>query len=207
MDDIQEFLRQDAEAMNRAMAKLAKKNPQLPFVTLVVMANDYLTVERADMLVLSGVSILKAANEVGSFYRLKWLVDKYHAGLFDDTWLVGNFPYEWMASDPDDTDPKYLKLWKRVKKLNGGYVYDKALLPKGDLKLFRGQENESDPLGIAWTTDEEVAVRFANGAGMRTKINGVVIARTANSSDVLGFMTGRGESEVVIDPKKLRKLA
>ena len=54
----------------------------------------------------------------------------------------------------------------------------------------------------AWTIDRDIAEKFANGAATRqANRGGVIYQATVDRSRILGYLTGRGESEVIVDPK------
>ena len=74
-----------------------------------------------------------------------------------------------------------------------------------EFPVYQGFQGRRDK-GIAWTTDREKAVWFANRFAVLDRfgepklLTGVTLKK-----DVLGYFTGRGESEVVIDPAKVKK--
>ncbi|MCK1999822.1 hypothetical protein MZM54_00310 [[Brevibacterium] frigoritolerans] len=63
-----------------------------------------------------------------------------------------------------------------------------------EFTIYRGETNRSDKEGYSWTTDYGVAACFAN----RFDSNGVVIEGKVKTDDVLTFIDGRGESEVLV---------
>ena len=110
------------------------------------------------------------------------------------------------TGDPDDTDGRYLRLWKSAWVANGRhYIRDGRSLPRSGrlLTVYRGQMPE-DKFGIAWTTDPKIAQVFANGAGARVPQNGTVFMAHVHRDHVYAYLTGRGESEVILDPFMLR---
>jgi hypothetical protein len=59
---------------------------------------------------------------------------------------------------------------------------------------------------ISWTTDHETARRFAHGhRGIRVP-SPVLAAAKVRKVDIFAVFTAREESEVIIDPRRLRKL-
>lgn len=195
---------------NKWMEIVVKKYPGIGFVTAIVMAGDYASAENADELIERGkLSVSEAIHLVGSFARLSWLVDKYKKGLLPKEWLLTDYPNEWVAADPDDTDPQFLELWRQAWIMNGcSIIRDGKDLPSdtGVLNIYRGQNSPVMDGGIAWTTDFDIAQRFANGMGARMKLNGVVMSAQISVSHVYGFMTGRGESEVVVNYSCLKNV-
>lgn len=81
------------------------------------------------------------------------------------------------------------------------------------LTIYRGTGYGEDP-GLAWSTDKGVASWFArrfreeNPAHRLSRVPGVgeplLLLGTVRKADVLGWFTGRGEHEVVVDPRKVR---
>jgi len=191
------------------MIRLREKYPDLPAITLIVMAGDIASRDIADKLVGEGIPVLEAAVYIGSYARLDWLIEHYEKGNIPETWLLDGFPEEWSGCDPDDCDPKFLRLWEEAWRMNYCNILCSdegvpANIASADVvTVYRGQLKRTDPLGIAWTTDKEIAKKFAHGAGLRVPANGVVITRRIKVSDIYGYLTGRGESEVVLDPSKL----
>ena len=69
--------------------------------------------------------------------------------------------------------------------------------------LFRSGRRDK---GIAWTTEREKAVWFANRFAVLDRFGEPkLLTGVARKEDVLGYFTGRGESEVVMDPAKVKK--
>jgi len=209
VDKIQAALQVNFEKQQKIMLELNEKYPDLPFVTTLVMAGDIASRDIADRFVSEGMPAIEAAKYIGSYARLDWLIEQYEKGNLPDNWLLNDFPSEWSSCDPDDTDPKYHALWAMAYGMNGcstildGSHYPWTSIPVYEIEVYRGQLKASDPLGIAWTTDREVAEKFAHGAGLRVPVSGVVLTRRIKVCDVYGYLTGRGESEVVLDPYKL----
>lgn len=191
----------------RALNELQAQGIQLPFATVIVMANDLASKYGADERFAEGMPAIEAGQWVGSYYRLQWYLD--HLQNLPANWLLKKFPNEWMMCDPDDTKPEYLYLWQRVFKMNKRkHIATGLRLQYGRddwFVVYRGQPSSDDPLGISWTTDLTVARKFANGAGLRTQISGVIIKRQVKMSNVLAFLTGRGESEIITNPVALRE--
>lgn len=203
-EDMDELAARSKRDMARA-SELVAKNPSLPYITAIVMAGDIGSAERVDKMLDKGeVTFDRAVHMVGSYARLDWAIRAQERGYVHYDNLLKMLPELWRGSDPDDTDPRFLELWRDARRLNHGrYVRDGKALPPGRLlPVYRGQR-VTDPVGIAWTTDIDTAKKFALGASFRTAIDGVVIERTIRRSDVMAFLTGRGESEAILDPKDL----
>jgi len=147
---------------------------------------------------------------VGSYARLGYMVGLMDEGLLAPEWVYRRLPDEWSGSDPDDTNPRFLTLWRDAFAWNRSrYLTDlpEAVLPKDRvLTVWRGQDWAPGPIkaGLAWSLDRKVAERFAKGAALRQSHRpGVVIMAQVLRKDVLGYMVGRKEAEVIIDPADL----
>lgn len=185
--------------------QLQGNDPLLNPISAFVIAGDMLTAERADKMLAAGMPFWDAVVSIGSYGRLGWIVDNYEKANVPLNEVLDRLPDEWVASDPNDMDPKFLKMWQFAHMRNGyEYVSDGKELPEGDpLIIYRGQD-ENTTFGIAWTTDIKVAEKFARGAGTRQHNRpGVVYMATVPRGKVLAYLTGRGESEVIVDPRDL----
>lgn len=181
-----------------AMEELIAANPKLPPMTAHIIAGDMLSAERATELVESGrFKPEEATHLVGSYARWQWAVK--HC---PQEWVWKHIAELWRGNDPDDTDLDNLEVWSDAFFNNDErYIRDGAALPRQKrITVWRGQM-PNDPLGIAWTTDKEIAKRFASGVGMRTKMpGGVVIEGWVWRGLIFGYLTGRHESEVIVRP-------
>lgn len=196
-------MRDDMEETQAIIKQLLEKYPDMSPITALIVAGDMTSAKRADEAVASGHPVLAAARHVGSYARFDWLAKHYLAGRLNDKWLFQNIMYEWVGSDPDDTDPRFLSMWKRAWAMNKRkYLYDASKLPtlSSDLKIYRGQGSYAEEMGIAWTIDESIATAFANGRGARAPRNGIVLSGTIKVENVIAYLTQRGESEIVCDP-------
>lgn len=169
----------------------------------LVMAGDLISAEDATARIEAGESTFEQeVVRVGSFARFGWTVEMQKRGHLTRAALLDQLPELWRGTDPDDTDGGWLKLWREAFARNGlRPVTDGRPLPKGPLLIvYRGQM-PGDPLGIAWSLDPKIADKFAHGAGTRVPMNGTVLRGKVARSAVLAYLTGRGESEVIVDPK------
>lgn len=178
--------------------KLLADDPSLG-ITAYIIAGDLLTAEQNAEMVQSGEA--KAQDlvwRVGSFARLDWAI-KYCS----DAFVLENLPRLWVGSDPDDTKPEYLALWRRAFERNGSaIIWDHNPLPfQDEYQVYRGQRM-SDPIGISWSLNEDVAQSFAEGAGVRrTLTDGVIVEQTVPRERVLAYLTGRDEDELIVIPE------
>lgn len=183
---------------------LLKESPKLGPITAFVMAGDMASAEGATELVRSGVSPARALNFVGSYARFQWAIDNLPRKT-----LLKKLPSLWSGADPDDTKPEYLELWYEAWNANcQGAVLDDEQneLPHGILTVYRGQP-KSGARGISWTRDINTARKFSRTGGGRGAISdGVVLRAKVSAGDVLAYITGRGESEVIVDPQDLTNI-
>lgn len=204
-----EQIKKDLERQGQVADEMQKANPAIPHITAFVMAGDLVSAERWwDRMVNGECTPSEAKNLVGSYARLDFAIKAWHAGYLTIDEILSDLPELWRGSDPDDTDPRFLSLWRAAWMRNHErYVRDGEPLPRSqDITVYRGQM-PNDPVGIAWSLDKSIAERFARGAGLRTKVmHGVIYTATTDRRRVLGYLTGRGESEVVLDPKYLKNI-
>lgn len=179
----------------------------LPYITAFVMAGDRLSAERALRYVEDGTwDWQRGLTLTGSYARLDLARTLVEKGLMPREDLLKELPELWRGSDPDDTDVKWLLLWQEAWTHNGEQtIYDGATrLPEADYKapiiVYRGQPDSAD-FGIAWSTSREIAEKFAGGAGLRVRTQGVTWRALVPRDKVIAYLTERGECEVIVDPK------
>jgi hypothetical protein len=61
--------------------------------------------------------------------------------------------------------------------------------------------------GLSWTTDESVARRFASGMRFDSEVDRVLARGLIPKEHVFAVFTDRDESEIVLDPRRLRQLS
>lgn len=69
------------------------------------------------------------------------------------------------------------------------------------LTVYRGCVQDQNEEGFSWTLDVERARWFARRLGTARGGAGCVIVGKVAKADVVAFLTGRGEEEVVVDPQ------
>jgi hypothetical protein len=212
--DVQARLMEAAEREQERMSltrELLDRDPTLGSMTAMIMAGDLLTAKTARQMVRDGeVTATQSCVFVGSYARLGYMVGLMDEGLLAPEWVYERLADEWSGSDPDDTNPRFLSLWRAAYAWNRShYLTDRpeAVLPDTTtLRVYRGQDWAPEAIlpGIAWSLDRTVAERFAKGAALRQSHRpGVVIEALALRKDVLGYMIGRKEAEVILDPADL----
>jgi hypothetical protein len=199
-------LREWADKTNEIATELIAANPDLHPLTASVIANDLLSAQYRTEQVNAGADATHVVWLIGSYARWDWAVTMVAAGKISDDWFAENIVDLWRGSDPDDTAPQNLAIWQRMFAANGGTIRDGRPLPKGNalglIRVFRGVTSPAGIKGFAWTTDPKTAAKFARGAGERIKVKGgAVITGYVRPTHVLAFITGRKESEVIVDPR------
>lgn len=185
------------------MGELAREHPNLPAITLHILANDKRQAEWATKAVQEGADPIKESVMVGSFARFEWILDNCPW-----EWVKKNICDEWRGSDPDDTNPKFIEAWTRAWGENGHkYLKDGKGLPRNKtLEVYRGQMAE-DPVGLSWSLSVDIADKFARGAGIRVgNMEGTLFVAQVWRDNVMAYITGRGEEEVIIHPSNIRNM-
>lgn len=159
--------------------------PHLPVITRLVVASDILSARR----ITEEYEQTKDPGlvwMVGSYARVDWAIDNLPKKDLLEIW-----PELWVSSDPDDTNPVYLEIWRECPH------FDKPLT-ESTYKVYRGQRLGPD--GFSWTLDRKVAEKFARTGGLREKIrDGVVLEKVVPREKILAYLVERGEDEVIID--------
>lgn len=133
-------------------------------------------------------------------YRLEALRTYWREKAIDLPTFRVLLPDVWSDAEPNDTDPRYLTMWRQASKGHGIVYSDPDLHLDQPEVIYRGGGKIDEKLGIAWTTDWNIARFFA----MRYRDIGVIWTATCRIEDVLGFVQDRSESEVIIDPAKVQ---
>lgn len=201
LDSYMDEVVKEAEASRKLAAEILEKDPSLGFMSAIIIANDIKSGERSDRFMREeGMPYSKACMLVGSYARLDFAVRAQQDGYLSKSSLLRALPDLWSMSDPDDTDPRFIKLWREARAKRGAVIYDKTPLPSQKIyDVYRGQD-EGANVGIAWSLDLKIAEKFANGAGLRqSNRGGTILHMQVERKDILAYLTGRGESECIID--------
>lgn len=201
------------EAVNRQV-ELAEKISQqqgIPIMTALIMAGDRMSEDRAREAIDKGtMTAIKAVSVlVGSYQRFQMFIDLVEEGKISEQELLENILSLWRGSDPDDTNTDFMMWWEIAHELNGYEpLTDGSPLPDDEfISVYRGQTDPEDILGLSWTTDPRVAMRFAEGAALRTSgMNGSVLTGMVHRKNILAYITQRKESEVVVNPDNVQVL-
>jgi hypothetical protein len=192
-------------AQMKLAGRIAKKNPELGIVTAVIMAGDIQGAKRWEKRLIAGDYTFKqVVGLVGSYARFDFALRQMDKGRATPEQIYKILPGLWSFSDPDDLNPRFLKIWQAAYEWNGKkYLRDGKALPAGrQLVVYRGQDRTQKEIGIAWSLDRNIAAKFARGAWARQRDrDGVIITGRVAKVNVLGYMTKRGEAEIIADPK------
>lgn len=195
--DKQEFLKQHMEQWGEEFERLVAADPGLGLTAFVLASDNVSARQMAEAVERGERTVEEALWMVGSFARLDWAIE-----WLPEARLLELLPRLWPGSDPDDTRSEYLALWRRAFERNGRRVIcdgEPLSLRQDRILLYRGQA-ASDPLGICWTLNEDVAQSFAEGAGVRRPLlDGIIIEKLIPARAILAYLTGRGEDEVIVD--------
>lgn len=126
----------------------------------------------------------KTIEEWWEIFEYIWVDSEYITKYVDNRELLEMFEYNPYIEQQRET----LK-----EKLNG----------RGKLEIYRGEGTKSTPYkrgGISWTLSREQAVWFAN----RYNSQGTVYRVEVGIDQVLAYITGRGEEEVIVNCEKER---
>ncbi len=166
---------------------------QVPFYSWKMANNQYaLKKEHVDRLMAEGKT-----DEVLVYYerpyRMRFLLE--HQDQIPIEQLRESLIWVWM----DTEFPRQfgyvpvLRLFRRA-----GYLTDTDKRLSGMLSIFRGCTPKWRR-GISWTLDAEKVGWFATRLGLKGK----VYAGTVEADKILAYFVGRGEEEVVVDPKSI----
>lgn len=185
--------------------KLAVEQPGLPPITALIMAGDFASAETWEAEARAGkITWEEAVNLTGSYARFWQAIRLHGKGLLPDKWVFKHLPELWRGADPDDTDPDFIAVWRAAFDANNGrYLSDGKKLPGRPLtvKVYRGQPKGA-PVGLSWSLSRATAEKFAKGAWARQAVDdGCVYVAEVPTEFVLAYITGRGEEEVIIDPR------
>ena len=200
------------KALGPYIERLTKADPNLPYISAYIMAGDLHRADEVYVLLADGaITWEQAQSMTGSYGRMDLRARAFDEGLIGELQAIEGLPHAWSGSDPDDTDPRFLALWRLAFKANR---YRTVRDPKGrpimtdpgmsgTVHVYRGQDKGA-PFGIAWSLSKVVATKFAKGAATRqSNRQGVVYEGWVPRKSILGYCVERSESEVILDPLAL----
>lgn len=202
--DMDEMVRWREEVVTPIQEDLMAKDPGLPYITSYIQAQDLAGMPRADEAMERGEPWYEAIGWLGSYARLEWLKQKMQDGTITEfAEVYERLPELWRGSDPDDTDPFWLKTWEAARTANGEMITDEGKSPEvdeyGSVTLYRG-DTSPIPTGIAWSTNRDIALKFANtGGGRAQRADGHLFEASVRIENVIAYITGRNEFECIIN--------
>lgn len=201
-DEFGAHLQSSHESMLKELDRITAEYPAIPTITAIIMAGDYASMAFAETLVKDGTPPWTASHSIGSFARMDFLLKYFYEDRLPESWLTVALAEDWASSEPDDTDERFLLLWKQAKSKNGAAIVTGSPLPEQSVvTVYRGQCGET--LGISWSLSRTVAEKFARGASFRVPVSGRLLMATVRREDILAYITCRGEEEVILDPQNL----
>ena len=111
--------------------------------------------------------------------------------LLIEAWTDAEFPHQ------------NRRLWEAMFRRFGYITDSETPMPQGELVIFRGQRR-GVPLGMSWTLDREKAEWFArrfHHFGPHELVKGEI-----PSALVYAYIVSRRESEIVVNPRRVRKV-
>jgi hypothetical protein len=202
--DLNGHLERYARRTEELIRELRASDPSLPLVSAIILSGDIFSGElMADEVESGREKATKVVWQVGSYARMEWALR--HCG---QEWALKNLPELWVSSDPDDTKPEYMRLWRTASALNDCEIIcdgkPLAFRAHSHYRIYRGQ-SESAPVGISWTLSRATAKKFASNGGSRVPIHdGVILERSVKRDQILAYLTTRGEEEIILDLEDIR---
>lgn len=203
MDQMQVMMENSLRTMELA-EQLTREQGVLPPLS-IIMAGDLLSAEHWEAAFKARkISFKKACSLIGSYARFDFAVR-----MMNEHWVKPEDVYSdlcslWASSDPDDTRLAYLWIFRDAFVANGNRILRDEmgwgeLGKRRTIRVYRGDISTQSPVGFAWTLRKEIAVKFANGAGVRRLVDGgVVRSGVVHRKDVLAYITGRDEHEIIV---------
>lgn len=122
--------------------------------------------------------------------------------LLADTWVRSEAPNR----DPNITKRQLVEMFRSADRNDLMTEEEISALDRFDdpITIFRGVTpyNENDLLALSWTLNKDKAKWFAERFGEKGKVYEAEICKQY----ILAFFSGRGEDEVVVDPKHLQNI-
>jgi len=176
------------EALNLFLEEIGKENPD-PYGALLMIAGR-MNVEPLEVLIQEAVPV----DWQSKFLAHAWAV-------------ASNYPSMYAGTDT------FVKLFERV-----GFVsdYDNVVRPTEPMTLFRGVTQSGTWLGrgMTWTIDFAKARWFSHrldhlldpGISAKVRVEPTIWSAEVLPAGVLALFYAQNELEVVVDPRRLRKL-
>lgn len=123
-----------------------------------------------------------------------------YARFLAEMWVLVEFP----NYDRNISTHEFVKLFRNANKqlLMGEEEMEYYLRLPNTITVYRGLQRGATVNGLSWTTSLNTAQWFAE----RWSASGEVYSAQINKQDVLAYFSTRGESEIVVDFKKLKNV-
>ena len=127
----------------------------------------------------------------------EYLSEEDFTNLLEHIWVSLEYP----NADVNVSKRDWVKFWKKA---NLDYIYSDSdkkvleLLPD-EFTVYRGLMNKAKVNALSWTLDKDKAIWFAT----RFNNKGKLYKATCKKKDILVYLSGRSESEIVVEYKKL----
>lgn len=164
--------------------------------------------EEMEQFILSRENVWQVVNTIRKSYRLTFFkyVNEYlsvrdFTENLKEVWVLSEFP----SRDVNVTKKEFAAWFK---------VADKTILMDEDeikkynsfpetVQIYRGVASDAFKAGLSWSLSREKAEWFASRFEFED-CQPVVYSFEINKSDILAYISERGESEVIIDPAILK---
>lgn len=143
-------------------------------------------------------------------FRLEYLRNWWRKKSITREQLRDQLPWIWTDSEPNDTDRRWVTLFRDSTKTEGVLVSDmfngiRYPLPDDEvLTIYRGTHYRNDKLGLAWSLSKEVAEMFSSYGRLKDQNPGWVITGEVPRGDILAYLMNRKEHEIDVDPAKVK---
>lgn len=130
----------------------------------------------------------------------KYLDNKEFSGLLGDIWVDVESPnMDGFVSE--DVLLEWFQTADKTSLMSEEELETYNYLPD-EVQIYRGVGTKSNPKGFSWTTNLEVAERFAERYSMLDG-DGYIAVATVKKEDVLAYFSRRDEDEYIVDGNKL----
>ena len=145
------------------------------------------------MIMMSSPYRLEFLNMIQNDITQKELSEQL-SWMWTDTEFPNQYPQKMLIKLFRKTDKKLLMNKEEIEAYN-------ALAD--EITIYRGlQTSRAKRLGLSWTLSKEKAQWFAN----RWKKKCKVYSASIKKEDAFAYFKGRGEEEIVVDPRKLKEV-
>ena len=175
---------------------------------------DLTNCEERELAIKNVVKIIEKVKGISEFFMLvtkpylpaffkfthKYMSEQDYAEFLSEMWTYVEFP----NNDANISKLEFIKLFEKANKdflMTKDELQYIEQMPE-EITIYRGLNGKASVKALSWTTDISKAEWFANRFGG----NGEVHSAKVNKRDILAYFTGRGESEVVVNFKKLREI-